>query len=162
MSAASIPTYEPLEEKPMKNNDELLSELLDREAIRELPVRYCDCVWRNDMAGIVKLFAEDGSFTVKGHKRTVTQTGRAELKKMYEGALSNVNPRPYIHNHVVDLTGPKSGVGRCYVELRSFSRNMDWIGSGYYEDQYVKTSDGWKFGSRTFTSVGPALDADRN
>jgi hypothetical protein len=26
----------------------------------------------------------------------------------------------------------------------------------------VKTSDGWKFGSRTFTSVGPALDADRN
>ena len=57
----------------MKNNDELLSELLDREAIRELPVRYCDCVWRNDMAGIVKLFAEDGSFTVKGHKRTVTQ-----------------------------------------------------------------------------------------
>ena len=34
----------------MKNNDELLNELLDREAIRELPVRYCDCVWRNDMA----------------------------------------------------------------------------------------------------------------
>jgi hypothetical protein len=41
---------------------------------------------------------------------------------------------------------------------------MDWIGSGYYEDEYVKTSDGWKFGSRTFTAVGPALDgnAERN
>src|SRR5215469_7725075 len=120
MGAAPIPTYEQLEEKPMKNNDELLTELLDREAIRELPVRYCDCVWRNDMAGIVQLFAEDGSFTVKGHKRLVTQKGRAELKKMYEGALSNVNPPPHTHHPVVDLTAPNSGVGRCYVEPRSF------------------------------------------
>jgi SnoaL-like domain len=110
------------------------------------------------MTGLVNLFAEDGVFVVKGHKRSVTNKGRAELKKMYEGALGNVNPRPYIHNHVVDLTGPNKGVGRCYVELRSFARNMEWIGSGYYEDEYVKTSDGWKFGSRTFTSVGPALD----
>lgn len=141
----------------MKSKDELVSEMLDREAIRELPVRYCDCVWRNDMAGLVGLFAEDGVFVVKGHKRSVTNKGRAELKKMYEGALGNVNPRPYIHNHVVDLTGPNKGVGRCYVELRSFSRNMEWIGSGYYEDEYVKTAEGWKFGSRTFTSVGPAL-----
>jgi SnoaL-like domain len=142
----------------MKSKDELLGEMLDREAIRELPVRYCDCVWRNDMTGLVGLFAEDGVFIVKGHKRTVTHKGRAELKKMYEGALGNVNPRPYIHNHVVDLTGPNKGVGRCYVELRSFSRNMDWIGSGYYEDEYVKTAEGWKFGSRTFTSVGPGIE----
>ena len=147
----------------MKSKDELLVELLDREAIRELPVRYCDCVWRNDMTGLVNLFAEDGIFTVKGHKRSVTNKGRAELRKMYEGALGEINPRPYIHNHVVDLTGPTSGKGRCYVELRSFSRNMDWVGSGYYEDEYVKTGDGWKFASRAFTSVGPALpgDADR-
>ena len=142
----------------MKSKDEFLGEMLDREAIRELPVRYCDCVWRNDMTGLVGLFAEDGVFVVKGHKRTVTHKGRAELKKMYEGALGNVNPRPYIHNHVVDLTGPNKGVGRCYVELRSFSRNMDWIGSGYYEDEYVKTAEGWKFGSRTFTSVGPGIE----
>ena len=40
-----------------------LAQLLAREAIRDLPVRYCDCAWRNDIDGIVDLFAADGSFT---------------------------------------------------------------------------------------------------
>ena len=49
----------------MKTVEETLTELVDREEIRDLPVRYCDCVWRGDVAGIVELFAADGSFTVK-------------------------------------------------------------------------------------------------
>jgi hypothetical protein len=32
----------------MKSTEELLTELADREAIRELPVRYCDCVWQGN------------------------------------------------------------------------------------------------------------------
>jgi hypothetical protein len=139
----------------MKSKDELLTELADREAIRELPVRYCDCVWRGDLAGLVELFSEDGAFTVKGRERSVTQKGRAELRKMYSEALGDLSPRPYIHNHVVDLAGPNKATGRCYVELRSFKRNMEWIGSGYYEDEYVKTAEGWKFGARSFVRVGP-------
>ncbi len=142
----------------MKSKDDLLNELLDREAIRELPVRYCDCVWRGDLDGLVNLFAPNGEFTVKGRERSVTQKGRPELKKMYAEALGDLSPRPFIHNHVVDLGGPNRASGRCYVELRSIARNMDWIGSGFYEDEYEKTSEGWKFASRTFTRVGPAPD----
>ncbi len=142
----------------MKSKDELLAEVLDREAIRELPVRYCDCVWRGDLNGLVNLFSENGAFTVKGRERSVTQKGRAELKKMYSEALGDLSPRPYIHNHVVDLTGSGRATGRCYVELRSFAKNMEWIGSGYYEDEYEKTAEGWKFASRTFIRVGPAPD----
>ncbi len=139
----------------MKSTDELVTELLDREAIRELPVRYCDCVWRNDLAGLVDLFAEDGVFTVKGRERSITQKGREALRRMYSEALGDLNPRPYIHNHVVDLAGSDRATGRCYVELRSLARNMEWIGSGYYEDEYVKVGGKWKFASRTFTRVGP-------
>jgi hypothetical protein len=138
----------------MKNAEQILTELQDREAIRDLPVRYCDCVWRADIDGIVELFSEDATFVVKGHKREATTRGRAELKKMYAGALGDAQPRPYIHNHVVDLKGPGSASGRCYVELRSFARAMEWIGSGYYEDQYVKVGDDWKFASRRFIRVG--------
>jgi hypothetical protein len=137
----------------MKSAEQILTELRDREAIRDLPVRYCDCVWRGDIAGLVSLFSEDASFIVRGREREVTTNGRADLKKMYEGALGDVQPRPYIHNHVVDLKGATRAAGRCYVELRSFARAMEWIGSGYYEDEYVKVGEDWKFGSRTFVRV---------
>jgi uncharacterized protein (TIGR02246 family) len=52
-----------------KSVEQTLIELADREAIRELPQRYCDCVWRGDIAGLVDLFTDDGAFIVVGRKR---------------------------------------------------------------------------------------------
>lgn len=137
----------------MKSTDELVMELADREAIRDLPVRYCDCVWQNDLKTMVELFAEDGKFVVKGRAREATTTGRAELLKMYQQALGDVSPRPYIHNHVVNLQSKTTATGRCYVELRSAARKMEWIGTGYYDDEYVKVGEQWKFATRRFTSI---------
>ena len=108
----------------MATPDELVAELLAREAIRDLPVRYCDCVWRNDMKGLVNLFAENGSFTTQGRERSMASTGRPALLEMYSKAIGEASPRPYIHNHVVDLTSKDRGIGRCYVELRGAKRNF--------------------------------------
>lgn len=138
----------------MKSTEQLVGELVDREAIRDLPVRYCDCVWRGDLDGLVGLFSADATFIFKGRERETATKGHADLKKMYETALADATPRPYIHNHVVDLKGNGRASGRCYVELRSISRAMEWIGSGYYEDDYVKTGDNWKFASRRFVPIG--------
>ena len=137
----------------MKKIEEIVTELADREAIRELPVRYCDCVWQGNLDAMVMLFAEDGVFIVKGREREATTKGRAELRKMYEQALGDVSPRPYIHNHVVDLKSATKATGRCYVELRSAARDMEWIGTGFYDDEYVKVGDAWKFASRRFKSI---------
>ena len=52
-----------------KSLEQTIMELADREQIRELPQRYCDCVWRGDVDGIVKLFADEGVFTIVGHQR---------------------------------------------------------------------------------------------
>ena len=35
-----------------KSIEQIAAELADREAIRELPLKYCDCVWRGDVEGI--------------------------------------------------------------------------------------------------------------
>jgi len=147
----------------MKTVEEKLTELGDREAIRDLPVRYCDCVWRGDVAGIVDLFTDDGSFTIKGHEREVTTKGREALLVMYNEGLRDLTPRPYIHNHVVELGYYGRARGRCYVELRNASRGMAWAGTGYYDDEYVKTGEQWKFSSRHFTAVhlGPDFAQDR-
>ncbi len=136
-----------------KSIDQIVTELADREAIRELPVRYCDFVWRNDIEGIVGLFTDDASFSIAARDSEITTTGRANLHKMYKDALATVTPRPYIHNHVVELKGGGRATGRCYVELRDASNDMNWIGTGYYHDDYAKVGDQWKFQSRKFKAV---------
>jgi SnoaL-like domain len=145
----------------MKSVEERLTELCDREAIRDLPVRYCDCVWRGDVAGIVDLFADDGSFTIKGRKREVTSQGREALFRMYGEGPGTMNPRPYIHNHVVELGFYGRATGRCYVELRNADRDMEWAGTGYYADEYVKVGERWKFASRYFTTIQLGLARPR-
>lgn len=135
----------------VKSVEQMAAELADREAIRELPIKYCDCVWRNDIPGIVDLFASDGAFITKGRKREHVASGRDALLKLYGGLTSgDITPRPYIHNHVIDLKGGGRATGRCYVELRNLKKNMQWTGTGFYEDEYIKTGDTWKFKSRTF------------
>jgi hypothetical protein len=49
---------------------------------------------------------------------------------------------------VIELKGDGRATGRCYVELRDASDNLKWLGTGYYNDEYVKVGDTWKFKSR--------------
>lgn len=135
----------------MSELEKSLSDLLDREAIRDLPLRYCDCVWRNDVEGIVDLFTEDGAFVVKSPDGEVSAKGRSALLDFYRGGL-DMQPRPYIHNHVIELDGDRAS-GRCYLDLRSEKNNMEWLGAGYYNDEYRKVGGSWRFASRNFTAI---------
>jgi ketosteroid isomerase-like protein len=136
-----------------KSIDQIVAELADRESIRDLPQRYCDCVWRTDIEGIANLFTEDGSFSSTTPTAEANTTGRANLLKMYKEALASVTPRPYIHNHVIELKGDGHATGRCYVELRDASKDMNWIGTGFYHDDYTKVGDQWKFQARRFKAL---------
>lgn len=132
--------------------DSQLQALLDREAIRDLPLRYCDCVWRDDIDGLIKLFARDGEFAMTVNGQKASAVGHASMRKLYRQGLA-IGPRPYIHNHVVELTAPDRATGRCYLDLRSIKQQMEFIGAGYYLDSYVKIKGEWKFARRAFTAV---------
>jgi SnoaL-like domain len=129
-----------------------LQDLLDREAIRDLPLRYCDCVWRNDIPGLLKLFTKDGEFVIDAAGKEMGAKGQAALLQIYRQGLE-IEPRPYIHNHVLELTSDKKAHGRCYLALHSGKRNMEFIGAGHYADTYVKVKGEWKFQRRYFTAV---------
>ena len=133
-------------------NDQAVAELLAREAIRDLPVRYCDCVWRDDIAGLVDLFASDGTFTAVMDGRETSASGQDDLLKLFTGGLA-IAPRPYIHNHVVTLTGSDTAEGRCYLALHSAKQNLDFIGAGWYDDAYCVENGEWRFRSRRFTAL---------
>jgi hypothetical protein len=137
-----------------KSIEQTVTELADREAIRELPLKYCDCVWRGDIEGIANIFAENGTFTVidlKNQERS--NTGRANLLKSFKEGLAATSPRPYIHNHVIELKGNGRATGRCYLDLRTARDNFKWAGAGWYDDEYVKVGDEWKFQTRRFHHV---------
>ena len=138
----------------MKNTEELIRELLDREAIRDLPKRYCHCVWTNDLDGIVNLFSDDGSIIMESSKGPQTTTGHDKLRKAFRRVVDDLGPRPYIHNHVIELKDASHATGTCYVELRDSKHDMKWLGTGYYNDEYVKAGDQWKFKSRR-RNAGP-------
>ena len=70
-------------------------------------------------------------------------------------------PRHSIHNHVVQLLADGKARGTCSVERRSETRGMDWVGTGYYDDEYVREAGAWKFKARHYqavTGTRPAAD----
>jgi ketosteroid isomerase-like protein len=140
-----------------KPTEELVRELVDREAIRDLSNRYTDCLYRHDLDGLVSLFSQDASFVVKDAESEVVTRGRAKLKKMFAHLVSKVNPRPLIHGQVVELRSPNSASGRCYVDLRTDTIQVEEAGSGYFEDEYAKVGADWKFASRRLFAVDSAI-----
>jgi uncharacterized protein (TIGR02246 family) len=95
----------------MKTTDEMVRELVDREAIRDLPVRYCDCLWRKDVDGLLELFTDDATFVMKGIEIEAVSRGRAQLKRMHEKALSETTPRLFVHNQIINLLGSDRATG---------------------------------------------------
>lgn len=134
----------------METTDDLAREIAAREAIRDLSARYCDCIWRKDVDGLVSLFADDGTFRVEGLEVEASSRGHAQLMKVYEKAIDELDPRLFIHSQIVDLLSANRATGRCYVEVFSAKYGMERVGLGYYEDQYSKIGDKWKFTSRRY------------
>lgn len=134
-----------------KSTETLLQEVIDREAIRNLPLQYCHCVWQKDLDGYANLFTEDGSFSTNDPSLPKAQ-GRANLRAMIGSQLDVVKPRPYIHNHVIELLGLDKAKGTCYVEVRLLRDGKKWLMTGWYDDEYAKVNGEWKFKSRQITT----------
>src|SRR5215510_12101192 len=74
-------------------------------------------------------------------------------------ALANTQPhganyvRHFITNHVIE-PAPGGAIGREYAVIIDIGENGHPSGialGGRYDDEYVKTPQGWKFKNRTFT-----------
>jgi ketosteroid isomerase-like protein len=143
-----------------KSTETLLQEVIDREAIRTLPLRYCHNVWQKDLDGYVNLFTEDGAMSTNDPSLPRAQ-GREGLRKMIGEGLDTMKPRPFIHNHVIELLGPDRAKGACYVEVRLLRDGKKCLMTGWYNDEYAKVGGEWKFKSRQITvdSFGPVNES---
>jgi hypothetical protein len=116
-----------------------------------------------------QLFTTDGAFITKT-ARPVEIKGRTQLAAFAVGDLTHRGPafvREYLTNTILQ---PSRGgaTGRIYVVWIEVGENGNpgvIPGGGVYEDEYVKTRDGWRIGKRTFvpSKLGPRekYDVDR-
>jgi len=122
-------------------------ELADKEAIRDLARGYAHCVWRKDVTGAVSLFADDGEMDT-GDRPVIR--GRAALLEEYQRMITGPDLQPFVHNHLIELRGD-TATGTCYLDLRANMNGTSMIGSGYYDDRYVRVGSEWKFQARQLT-----------
>jgi uncharacterized protein (TIGR02246 family) len=128
--------------------DLTVRDLSDLEAIRDLARRYAHCVWQKDAAGCAALFIEECEMDTGMGGRPIL--GREAMIKAYTPAFESGDLQPFVHNHVIELDGDDA-MGTVYLDIRATMEGTAMIGSGFYEDRYMRTAEGWRFASRKLT-----------
>ncbi len=138
-----------------KSTEQLLAELADREAIRELPRLYCHYLWTRDPHSMANLFTEDATICIQGMEDYAI-SGRDKLAKVFQRVNARYSSLPFIHNHIIELEGPGRANGYAYEILES--EGSKYLAAGYYRDEYRKVDGRWKFHYR---KIHMATDFDR-
>lgn len=128
-----------------------LDGLIDREAVRELPIIYCFLVHQKDVEGIVNLFTADGKLTLSPELGGIAH-GTEALRALYQKSIDDADPWPFVHNHHIIMTGNGRAKGYIYAEIRFGSEGYRTVSIGVYEDEYEKVGGAWKFKSRVYKS----------
>lgn len=141
----------------MTERDKRIDEMLDREAIRDLPVRYCHYVRQKDVEAVLDLFSDncvfdvgDGGGDLIGKAK---HSGKDVMRTFFSEGFVRVDPWPFVHNHVVNLTGPDRAKGWVYMEMRGGPK-LRTASIVVYEDDYVKENGRWRFQKRALTLTG--------
>ncbi|MDB5713963.1 MAG: hypothetical protein JWO15_1360 [Sphingomonadales bacterium] len=129
-----------------------MRDLLDREAIRDLPIIYCHNVWEKNIDGIVSQFTSDGELVLPANLGSGAK-GTKALREFYIKSIASADPRPFVHNHYVVLLGGGRAKGFVYAELRYGSQKFRTAMIGVYADDYLKVGGVWKLARREFTAT---------
>ncbi len=139
-------------EARVRELENIVQELRDREAIRDLRYRYHEYVNEGKFADIPALFTTDGELDFAHLGKA---TGHEAIAKFF-GALDrppaaskNGSPRitwvkQFIHNHTIKLNGDR-GEGFSYLEAKPIYNGEAFLVAARYDDEYVRQNGAWKF-----------------
>ncbi len=132
----------------------------DRFEIQDLYARYAFHYDRGEAAEWSGLFTPDGSFGRAGEEPV---RGRAELERF---VVENLSANPGVTHHTSNVLAEPNGPDRARGEAYALVIRVDEEGAvrlrnvGAYEDELVRTEDGWRFAARVFTSGLPTESID--
>tara|TARA_R110001599_G_scaffold250253_2_gene450102 strand:- start:45 stop:467 length:423 start_codon:yes stop_codon:yes gene_type:complete len=116
---------------------------IHRDAIRDLLARYTYNGDRGRVDELAACFARDGLLEYPG----ASPVGPAAIAATLSSGTRNIElefVRHHITNPLIDVDGD-SATARSYFAVHS---NIGPDHSGTYDDQLVRTADGWRFSHR--------------
>lgn len=121
----------------------------DYEEIKALYSRYNQGSDFRDTELFLSAFAEDAIMTREGGDIVGMEGLRADRARRYQGETGDVGRRHLNGSYLITPTAEGAEAKTYYVLMDVTNRPPSVIGSGFYEDRFVKTDDGWKIKHRT-------------
>jgi 3-phenylpropionate/cinnamic acid dioxygenase small subunit len=129
--------------------------LTDRFAIVDLLHRYATGLDTRDWDKLASVFTHDGVADY-GALGGVNE-GPAAIVKLCSGALEGLDASQHIiSNEVIEVDGDRARA-RCYFKAQHVFRGAEggdnFLVGGTYEDEIVRTAEGWRIERRTLTAT---------
>lgn len=128
-----------------------MGEYEDRADIIDITHRYCWALDRNVWDELDDVFLPDAT-AVLG---TRSAANRDEIKQICSNALTKLDDSQHIvATHQIRVDGD-SATSKCYLHAQHIRRDAaggpHYVVAGRYEDDFVRTVDGWRIKNRTLT-----------
>jgi len=128
----------------------------DYEEIKELYARYNQGSDFRDAELFLSAFADDAVMTRGGGRDIVGMAAlRAERAERYAGETGDGGRRHHNGSFIITPTAEGAKARAYYVLFDVTSRPPTMVSSGYYDDVFTKTRDGWRIQHRTLHGDGP-------
>jgi hypothetical protein len=140
------------------------AKLLDIEDIKRLRILYSHLLDSNDLDRLVTLFTEDAVCDFGFGRWNGRDELRCNLSKVHTQYDTNhTGSYPYMHtvtNHWIELTGPDSAEGRCYLICWVTARTdvNPLLLLAVYADGYRKGEGVWRIDRSRIDYVWPKRD----
>jgi hypothetical protein len=122
-----------------------MSELAEKDAIREVMAEYCFHLDNDRFAEMAALFTADGTWDTAFGKGT----GHAGIEALVRGMRQSANPRPRAIHHCTNIVIKVEGTtAKCFsnwVTVQNSEHGPKIGSAGSYTDDMVKQDGKWMF-----------------
>lgn len=137
-------------------NEEILQQIVDRQAITDGLHWYTRWVDLNRVDKQVEIFTDDGRINFRGGDDGWTQ-GRANIQALITPLVAIYQAtHHYISNIEITFEGADDARSQCYLHAwhRPADGSDDFVLFAQYHDNWTRTGEGWRIRERQLKTAG--------